>query len=83
MAVSREELRGLLKKQDYTCAISGVKITPETASLDHIVPHSHGGTDEVDNAQWLHTEVNRMKGSLTDEEFRFWIGKIATGLSSV
>ena len=80
MAITREELRNLLKQQDYTCAISGVKLTPETASLDHIIPHSHGGTDEISNAQWLHSEVNRIKGSLTYEEFRFWISKIATGL---
>ena len=83
MAVSREELRSLLKQQNYTCAISGVKLTPGTASLDHIVPHSHGGSDDIENAQWLHTEVNRMKGNLTNEEFRLWVGRVAEGLFRV
>lgn len=33
--------------------------------IDHLIPHSHGGTDEIDNLQPLHWENNRMKGADT------------------
>jgi CRISPR/Cas system Type II protein with McrA/HNH and RuvC-like nuclease domain len=37
--------------------------------LDHILPVSRGGKHSIENAQVLHKEVNRAKGTLTNEEF--------------
>jgi hypothetical protein len=63
------ELMRLLKQQDYRCALTGEKLTPNTAELDHKTPKSKGGEDTLDNLQWLDRTVNRMKGRLTTEEF--------------
>jgi len=59
----------LVKQQQYRCALTGRELTPETAALDHIVPVSRGGEQRIENAQVLHKEVNRAKGTLTNEEF--------------
>jgi len=58
------ELMRLLKAQDYRCALTGEKLTPNTAELDHKTPKSKGGKDVVENLQWLDRDVNRMKGKL-------------------
>ena len=59
----------LLEYQLYRCALTGRKLTPETAALDHIVPIRHGGEHVIENAQVLHKDANRAKGSLTADEF--------------
>jgi 5-methylcytosine-specific restriction endonuclease McrA len=59
----------MIQAQEYRCALSGMKITPETARIDHKIPVSAGGGDEIENLQWVHQEVNRMKGTLDNEEF--------------
>jgi len=59
----------LLEYQSYRCALTGRKLTPETAALDHIVPIRHGGEHVIENAQVLHKDANRAKGSLTADEF--------------
>lgn len=64
-----KELMKLLKSQDYRCALTGEKLTPNTAELDHKIPKSKGGSDSIDNLQWIDREVNRMKGRLSDDEF--------------
>lgn len=63
------ELMRLLKFQEYRCALSGEKLTPNTAELDHKIPKSNGGEDTIENLQWLDRNVNKMKGRLTTEEF--------------
>jgi len=40
--------------------------------IDHIVPVSRGGKDDLDNLQPLHWENNRQKG----DEFPRWVCKI-------
>ncbi len=62
-------LLDLIEKQQYKCALTGIELTPDIAEIDHITPTSQGGTNDVDNLQWLHREVNRMKGSLDQARF--------------
>ena len=64
-----EQLMQLLRQQSFRCALSGVEISPETARLDHIVPVSQGGTDEIGNLQWLHVDANTAKGTMSQEQF--------------
>jgi hypothetical protein len=59
----------LVEFQQYRCALTGRTLTPETASLDHIVPVRCGGEHAIENAQVLHKEVNRAKTTMTSEEF--------------
>lgn len=59
----------LLDHQNRRCALTGQKLTPGTAALDHIVPVCHDGEHCIENAQVLHKDVNRAKGTLTNEQF--------------
>lgn len=59
----------LLDWQRYRCALTGRPLEPQTASLDHMVPVRCGGQHCIDNVQVLHRQVNRAKGTLTNEEF--------------
>ena len=67
--VSTSNVLRLLEYQNYRCALTGRVLTPKTAALDHIVPVRYGGEHVIENAQVLHKDVNRAKGSLTNEEF--------------
>lgn len=67
--VSTENVLRLLEHQDHRCALTERELTPETSSLDHIVPIRCGGEHAIENTQVLHSEVNRAKGSLTNAEF--------------
>ena len=66
---SSVELRKLIAEQDYRCALSGVEMTPDDAELDHIDPIENGGSNEINNLQWLHKDVNRAKGTMSQDEF--------------
>lgn len=59
----------LVELQKFRCAISGRELTPQTASLDHIVPLSRGGEHDITNVWVVDHLVNSAKGSMTVEEF--------------
>lgn len=67
--LSRKRLFELLEQQQYRCAISGRELTPENATVDHVVPLAKGGEHCASNAQLLDDEINRAKGTKTNEEF--------------
>lgn len=68
-AINIANVLRLLEWQDYRCALTGRMLTPETASLDHIVPVRDGGQHIIDNVQVLHKDVNRAKSTLNHEQF--------------
>lgn len=74
------ELKQLLRTQDFRCALSGVKLTPSTSVLDHIEAMSTGGTNQIENLQWLHVDVNRAKGTQSQEEFIAMCRRVAAYL---
>lgn len=45
----------------------------EEVHLDHILPKSLGGNDDLDNLQIVHSSCNLVKRNLTDEEARYKI----------
>lgn len=64
------ELFSLVESQGYRCSLTGDPIKePSTASLDHKQPRALGGTNQVENLQWVLKEINDMKGTLTQERF--------------
>ena len=67
--VSAQHFRDMLKEQGYKCALSDRELKPTNTTLDHTVPLCRGGHHVKSNTQLLDVEVNRAKGSLTDEEF--------------
>ena len=74
---STQQLMDLLEQQEYRCALSGVKLTPEMAELDHKVPLSKGGSNAISNVQWVHKRINRMKGSMKQDDFIDMCSKVS------
>ena len=58
-AVTAANILRLLECQNYRCALTGRRLTPEVASLDHVVPVADGGEHRIENSQVLHKDVNR------------------------
>lgn len=74
------------EEQSCRCALSGVELVMDslgsrqhTASLDRI-DSDKGYTSE--NIQWVHKELNRMKGALPQEEFVHLCQLVAGNTSS-
>ena len=67
--ITASQVLDLVKDQDFHCAISGRKLTPETASLDHIVPLGRGGEHSIENVWVVDHRINLAKGTMTVEEF--------------
>jgi len=76
--VSTDNVLRLLEYQQHRCALTGRTLTPETASLDHIVPIRCGGQHVIENTQVLHSDVNRAKGSMTNVAFIDLCGEVVT-----
>jgi 5-methylcytosine-specific restriction endonuclease McrA len=57
-------------KQTGICPYTGRHlILGKDASLDHIVPSSKGGTNDLENLQWVFHKANEMKWNYSEEEF--------------
>lgn len=76
--VNVQGLKKILIDQDYRCALSGVVLSPDCASLDHIVPLVKGGKHVLSNVQIVHPVVNRLKGQMDQHEFMQWVNLIAS-----
>lgn len=66
-SASALQLMFLAKRQRLRCALSGVKLSRETISLDHIIPLSKGGSSIIENLRFIHFRLNALKGEDTDE----------------
>ena len=74
-------LEMILEKQKGLCALSGVELTritgrgsvPTNASIDRI---KAGGAYTKNNIRLVCSYVNSFRGSLTDEEFRWWCQRV-------
>jgi len=64
------------KRQKCLCAISGIRLTPDNISIDHIIPLSKGGTSELSNLQLVDKQVNNMKLNYDLENFLKILKKI-------
>jgi hypothetical protein len=73
--ISLNEAEELLIKQDFKCALSGIPISfvDKTASLDRI---NSNKDYSVDNIQWVHKTINKMKTDLPQDEFLEFCRKI-------
>jgi 5-methylcytosine-specific restriction endonuclease McrA len=70
---SKEQYSNLIKlldEQQNKCAYSGLLLVIGiNASVDHRTPKSKGGSNELDNLQWVDIRINKMKGDMTHEKF--------------
>lgn len=68
-----------LEIQQYQCVYSGRKlILGQNASLDHIIAKSRGGSESLDNLQWVDRNVNYMKRALSHDDFLDLVRQIAS-----
>ena len=64
-----------IKKQVFAkfknrCAYCGDRLTPETRTIDHIIPLSEGGSNYITNFFPACTQCNTLKSSLSLRDFK-------------
>lgn len=62
------------------CYLCGGPLAWESASVDHVVPHSKGGSHDPANLRWAHRRCNRLKSDATVDELRALCRKILAHL---
>jgi 5-methylcytosine-specific restriction endonuclease McrA len=67
--ITAKRLRFLLENQRYKCAMTGWDLTPETATIDHVIALSKGGKNTMDNVQIVHSLVNQAKHTMSMQQF--------------
>lgn len=67
------------------CCYCGVDLrkNPEICSLDHLLPKSRGGKNEIDNIGLACKQCNAMKGTMTDVEFRAFLKEYVARFSII
>lgn len=60
----------VLKRAQFHCELCGISADRKALEVDHIVPRSRGGGDELDNLQALCYSCNAMKRDRDDTDFR-------------
>lgn len=72
-----KELKKLIEKQNFKCALSGDQISfDDGIELDHILPTTRGGNNDLSNVRWVTKQANRLKQNLTDIELKELCKKI-------
>lgn len=70
-------LKTMFESQKAKCALSGLSLTlGVNADLDHIVPRIKGGTDDIENLQWVLAHVNNFKSGMLEPDFFQFIKSI-------
>ena len=78
-----KDLKELIIKQDFKCALTGDKISLEKGiELDHIIPKNRGGKDELSNVQWVTKQANCFKSDRTESELFELCNKIVTTIKN-
>lgn len=73
-----EERKKILKQSYGKCACCGKKLTPETMTVEHIIPLSRGGTNNPQNLTALCKDCNKMKGNMLYIPIGFYSALIGT-----
>ena len=70
MPIKKKKLskRTVYERDRGTCQYTGKKLSSKTASIDHVVPVSRGGTNTWENVVLAHIDVNYKKSNKTLEE---------------
>ena len=68
----------VVKNYNGICPLCGKPLSEKEATIDHIVPLSRGGTNDVGNLRPVHFECNQLKGSFLDNEMYRTMGNITS-----
>ena len=63
------EKKTIYSKYDGKCAICGKPVRFKKMTVDHKIPVSKGGTNELSNLQLSHLSCNRAKADMLEDEF--------------
>jgi len=75
MAYSVNQQEAAWEKTKGLCWYCGARLDRATTfSVDRIVPHAHGGTDELSNLVPACRRCNTLKGTGTVEDFASQVG---------
>ena len=80
VSITQKQAADLFERQGHLCALSGKRLILDaarkdiTASLDRI-DSNKGYT--LDNVQWIHKDINRMKNVSSEVDFLGWVSAIA------
>jgi 5-methylcytosine-specific restriction endonuclease McrA len=76
----------IYERDNWTCYLCGQgvvlwrqpvgKLPPNAATLDHVLPISRGGGNNMDNLKTACASCNGQKGPRTAEEFRIGLSKL-------
>ena len=53
----------LFRREGLACGICGNEVSPKDYHIDHLIPLSRGGPDDIDNMQITHPYCNLSKGN--------------------
>ena len=57
----------VLRRDGGICHLCG---HPGATTADHLIPHAHGGTDDLDNLAAAHVRCNQVRGTRPIEQAR-------------
>jgi ATP adenylyltransferase len=60
----------VLKRAKRRCELCGISADKKALEVDHIIPRSHGGSDDISNFQSLCYSCNSMKSNRDNTDFR-------------
>ena len=63
------DLWKMAKRQKGLCPLTGLRLKGNVISLDHIIPKSKGGSNDISNLRLTLFVANQAKHSCSDEEF--------------
>src|SRR5581483_6786154 len=67
--ISASDRAAVYERDDYTCQYCGLRLGEEQRSIDHLVPVSRGGLDEITNYITACRSCNSRKKDIPLEEF--------------
>ena len=76
VVLSKPKRQSIYDKAQHYCTIWGKPLRYEEMSVDHIVPLSRGGKNEMDNLRCTCEECNRLKGDRMDSEMYLGLANI-------
>jgi hypothetical protein len=65
--ISKKKLIAVMQKSESKCVACG---STEDLHVDHIIPHSRGGSNDLQNLQMLCAPCNLSKGTKTMDEWK-------------
>ena len=71
-----EERKATLRRSRNKCACCGTPLTTKTMTMDHVIPISRGGTNDLKNLVALCYDCNQLKGNLLYRPESYYISSV-------